>query len=94
MISKQGQSFLDMVIQATGDIDNAFAMSLANGVSMSDRTNIGQTINPIAVTNQRIQSLFSEDQIPATALSNYEQLLSQPNEGIGQMIVGETFIVG
>lgn len=63
----QGQSFLDKVVECTGDIDNAFVMSLLNGFSMTDNRDIGETILAPVPTRKAIVSVFTEKNRPATA---------------------------
>lgn len=94
MIAKQGQCFFDLVIQGTGNIENAFAMALLNGMSMTEDLVIGQKVLPSAVTTKSVVALYGPKNYPAT----YEALpdsgeLSPILGGIGYMIIEETFIV-
>ncbi|MBP4140178.1 hypothetical protein J3495_19110, partial [Flavobacterium sp. P7388] len=70
MKAKQGQSFCDLVIQETGDIGNAFAMALQNGLSITDSLTIGQEIIPAGKENKSISEIWSENNLPATAITN------------------------
>jgi len=92
MEAKQGQSFLDLVLQGTGALENAFAMSLANGKSITDDVVIGEEVTPTAVTDKVMQRLLSQTQ-PATAVANYDAEFNPVSDGIGVMIIEETFIV-
>jgi len=89
---KQGQSFLDMVVQGTGGIENAFEMSLANERSITDDVVIGEELMPTAVTDKVMQRLLRQTQ-PATAVANYDAEFNPVSDGIGVMIIEETFIV-
>lgn len=88
---EQGQSFLDLVIQATGDIDNAFEMALKNGIGITKTLTIGQEIEPIPVTNKRVFQEFNELNKPATAWNEKESPLIL--EGISYWIINQDFIV-
>ena len=89
---KQGQSFLDMVVQGTGSIENAFEMSIANERSITDELAIGEEIAATSITNKIIQKLLSQNE-PATAIANYGFDYNPVADGIGAMIIEETFIV-
>jgi len=91
MKAKQGQSFLDLVIQGTGSIENAFIMALANGVSITQNLNIGDELKPTQITNASVVNGFNENNIPATALIDSEESLLNSSEGIGEMIIEATF---
>ena len=89
----QGQSFLDKVLETTGSVDNAFAMAILNGTSITDDVVIGQELKATAVTLKSVVSIFNEKKRPATAIT-MEQLQEIENNGIGFMQIGTTFIVG
>jgi hypothetical protein len=89
----QGQSFLDKVLENTGSIENAFAMALINGISVTDDVVIGQELKVTAVTSKAIVSIFNENKRPATAIT-MNHLQEIKNKGIGYMRIGSTFIVG
>lgn len=61
-----GQSFFNKVVQATGDIDNAFEMMLQNNMQeVTNRLSTGQSLKSSAVTNWDVV-VFFEDLEPAT----------------------------
>lgn len=91
---KQGQSFFDMVIQGTGDINQAFDMAVLNQLSATDRLSIGDIIEPNKNLKTSIVRLFQKDNIPATELNNDHEILTVPPAGIGFMAVGVTFKIG
>lgn len=93
MKAKQGQSFCDLVIQGTGDIENAFAMAIQNGLSITDSLSIGQKLEPAGKENSSILEIWSDNNLPATAITNENMSIIVPDEGIGAMIIEDTFIV-
>lgn len=93
MRAKQGQSFFDLVIQGTGNIENAFAMSILNGVSITAELNIDQKILPAGEIKTGIIELWEEKNLPATALTNANFADVIADDGIGAMIIDDTFIV-
>jgi hypothetical protein len=68
-IIHQGQSFLDKVVERTGSIENAFAMALINGISVTDDVVIGQELKTSPVTNKMITGLFGDLNRPATKIA-------------------------
>lgn len=87
----QGQSFFDKSNESTGNVEDAFAMALLNGMSVTDDLTIGQELFPVPVSNKAVVSIFSEKR-PATAITT-EQKVFIPELGIGTMTIGTTFIV-
>jgi hypothetical protein len=87
-----GQSFLDKVIEQTGDIENTFEMALLNNASITDELVVGSFIKVSTITNKAVVDFYNEYNRPATALSN-EQSQEIENIGIGNMIIGTNFIV-
>lgn len=88
-----GQSFLDKVIEITGSVENAFSMAILNGVSITDPVVVGTELNASIVTVKGIVVLFEYNR-PATAITNQNHELIVADEGIGAMIIENTFIVG
>ncbi|MFE3849077.1 hypothetical protein ACFX5D_13980 [Flavobacterium sp. LB3P45] len=88
-----GQSFLDKVLECTGDVNNAFEMALLNGLSITEDVVIGVNLKLSEVNKPNTASFFNEFNKPATALTQ-EQLTEIENKGIGHMRIGTTFIVG
>ena len=89
---KQGQSFLDKVLEQTGSIENAFEMALANDSSITDLLVIGDVLKPAGKIKSVIVSLFGENNEPATALTA-SYIAENENFGIGKMAIGSTFII-
>lgn len=88
----QGQSFFDKVIENTGSIDNAFEMTLLNGISITDDVVLGQELKIGGLINKSVVAFFGEMNRPATGVSEYQSELIE-SLGIGSMTIGSTFIV-
>lgn len=93
MKAKQGQSFFDLVLQGTGSIENAFLMSVLNDVSITNKLIIDQTLLPAGILKNEIIELWEESNLPATALTNENFADIIADDGIGAMIIEDTFIV-
>lgn len=91
METKQGQSFLDLVIQGTGDVYNAFEMALKNNRNLTDDLKIGEEIQASQITNNRVVNLFSLSHKPATAFNKND--LPPVLEGISYWAINQDFIV-
>lgn len=63
---KQGQSFLDAVLEGTGDISNAFVMAQANGCSITDAPAIGTGIEVAGNIKANMVALLTGKYAPAT----------------------------
>ena len=91
------QSLLDIAVQYTGTIENAFKIAVANGLSLTDELQPGaQLIIPSDVEmNSDVVSYFSGKGIqPATGLTENDLLIAQTvQRGIGYMQIGKTFKV-
>lgn len=62
----QGQNFLDMVLQLTGSCDNAIAMAVLNGCSITDDFEINQKLTSVEVSNDKVVEMWNEVKKPAT----------------------------
>lgn len=89
----QGQSFLDKVIELTGSIDNAFAMSLENGVSISNNLIVGTDLKFSGKQFTTITNLFDDFNRCATKITDSDLSIIIPDNGIGAMIIENTFII-
>lgn len=67
-IVNRGQSFLDIVLQQTGRIDNVFETALLNGMSITDDLVIGTEVKKAGVVNKTIVSIFNSKNKPASAI--------------------------
>lgn len=90
--AKQGQSFLDKVVQFTGSFENALSAAVLSGKSITDNLTIGEDFKVGNITNSRVVDFFNEKNEPATA-ATIEVLVDFENYGIGLMEIENTFIV-
>ena len=97
VIVLNNQSLIDVAIQHTGTIENAFKIAVANGLSLTDELQPGaQLIIPADVEmNSDVVNYFSAKGIqPATGLIEKDLLIVQTvQRGIGYMQIGKTFKV-
>ena len=66
-----GQSFLNKVVECTGDIDNAFEMALQNNMSVSDLLTTGDTLQTTKTTDWDVVDFFANIK-PATNIVQIE----------------------
>ena len=85
-----GQTFLNKVLEQTGDIENVMEMALLNNVSITDDVSIGTEILSTPVTNNQIVNYFSERK-PAN--KKIQDNVVIPINGIGYMKIESTFKV-
>ncbi|AYO58181.1 hypothetical protein CO230_08640 [Chryseobacterium sp. 6424] len=88
------QSLLDIAIQHTGSVMNAFAISAANGLSVSDVLEAGGVLQlPDNIAkNTDILNYYKAKKIqPATAFTQTEKI--EQHHGIGWMQIEKTFKV-
>lgn len=89
--AKQGQSFLDLVLQQSGSFTDVVSSALLNGRSLTDDININQSVLVNEISDPEQVKIFTGNK-PATALS--KQTDTAEGKGIGWMIIEKTFIVG
>lgn len=87
------QSLLDLAIQHTGTAENAFALALANGLSLTDDLTAGESLQLTAYgiqQNKEVLNYYQSKNIqPATAIT---AAVEQPH-GISYWAIGIDFIV-
>lgn len=71
-----GQSFFDIVIETTGNIDNAVEMALLNKMCITDDVIVGSELLISTITNKAVASFFDENNRPAT------KIISKINETV------------
>lgn len=64
-----GQSFLDKVVELTGNIENAYQMSLLNKVNVNQKMNVGTTVAPTIKKRKAVVALFNDLNSPATEIN-------------------------
>jgi len=87
----QGQNFVDKVLEATGSTENAFEMSILNGVSLTDNVAVGQELQVSKVTKKGIVGVFKKKRPASGTISTPG--VDVENDGIGFMAIGNNFIV-
>lgn len=87
----QGQNFIDKVLETTGSTENAFEMSILNGVSLTDPVVIGQELKPSKVTKKGVVGVFNKKR-PASGVVSISKAEAE-NEGIGYMVIGNNLII-
>lgn len=97
VIVLNNQSLIDVAIQHTGTIENAFKIAVANGLSLTDELEPGaQLIIPadVEINNDVVSYFFAKGIQPATGLTENDLLIAQTvQRGIGYMQIGKTFKV-
>ena len=85
-----GQSLPDVAIQAAGSVEAVFDIALANGMSITDDLQPGDTLVVPAVLSKQIADYYRTNNIrPATALSAQDAMLL--HEGIEFWIIEYDF---
>ena len=88
--AQQGQSFLDLVLQQTGDFKEIIKAAVDNDFSLTDDLQIGSEIFTEKKENEAVGYLAKKK--PATAINNTENYGTK-KLGIGYMQIGSTFKV-
>ena len=91
------QSWFDIAIRYSGSVFNAYDIATENGYSVSDAIAPGQVVvisSNIVLSTKEISFFDRENSIPATAITTAQLEATNPQLGIGAMIIKENFIVG
>ncbi|GGA84745.1 hypothetical protein GCM10008015_26910 [Flavobacterium palustre] len=91
-----GQSLLDIAVQVDGSVETVFEWALANDKSITDRLTPGEILVApgSALREKDIANYFYGIQKKlATGITAQNHELIVPDDGIGAMIIGSTFIV-
>ena len=90
------QSLLDLAIQHTGSVENAFAIAVANGLSLTDELVSGESLSLTAYGIQQNKDILGYYQAkrlqPATAINNQESRIEKL-EGIDYWVISTEFII-
>lgn len=89
------QSWFDVAIYLFGDASKAMDLALLNQASITDDLISGQLIfyDDLEKNKLVINSMSSNQSIPATAINKLKMNESVVFDGIGEMIIESTFIV-
>ncbi|RTY93252.1 hypothetical protein EKM01_03895 [Flavobacterium sp. RSP46] len=90
----QGQNLSDKAVEMTGSIENIFALAIENNVSITESLAIGTTLNYSGKAIKSISALFNDNNRCSTAITAQNHELIVADEGIGAMIIENTFIIG
>lgn len=88
---KQGQSFLDMVLQQAGSFEEVINAAVLNDASLTDNLKIGSIVNNKNIVSKSNVDLYKKQQ-PATEFKTSLEDI-ETGEGIGYWSIEETFIV-
>ncbi len=91
-----GQSLSDIAVQEDGTIETVFDWALANNISVTEILKAGTVlVNPNSEhkDTERASYFKGIQKKIATALTNQNYELVVADEGIGAMIIEQTFIV-
>lgn len=91
-----GQCLCDIAVQEDGNIETVFDWALKNNKSITSKLTAGETlVDPnSALKNKPLSDYFQGMQKKiATATTNQDQELIVTDEGIGAMIIEDTFII-
>lgn len=87
---KQGQSFIDIICQATGSLDNVISEAIVNKKSITDDLMIGEEIFTQKEIDSEVIKILSRKN-PST--NGTVEMLGEYLEGIGNWIINLDFIV-
>lgn len=97
IIVLHNQSLLDLAIQHTGSVENAFDLALANNKSLTDDLQAGETINyePTTINpNKDILSYYTAKKLqPATAINHQISTINDKPEGVDYWAIQMDFVV-
>ncbi|WP_165020141.1 hypothetical protein [Dysgonomonas sp. ZJ279] len=86
----EGQSLFDVAIQECGSVEGAFALAVANNVSISNELPSSESLTKTAITAKRVVDYYNQKELkPATWSTAKEAKLT----GIGYMTIEENFTV-
>lgn len=91
-----GQSLSDIAVQEDGTVETVFEWAVVNGKSITDKLTPGEIlIAPESeLKNKDIAGYFAGVQKKvATGITAQNHELIVPDDGIGAMVIGSTFIV-
>jgi hypothetical protein len=68
-VAYSGQSFLDKIVECTGDIENAWDMTFLNARILTDKLEIGKALKKSEITDYDVVAFFTEKNRPATFIA-------------------------
>lgn len=86
------QSLADIAIQVSGSVESSFDIAVKNNQSVTGMLTAGQELDKSAIIdNKVVDQLTIKKAIPATAS---KKVIDEKLDGIGNMAIGENFIIG
>lgn len=88
------QNLLDIAIQYTGSVFNAFEIAVANGISVSKKIKTGDVLSIPEATNKdkQVQNYFEQNELlPGTTIKDLSTI--EVRRGIGRMKIGSNLKV-
>lgn len=96
VVVRQGQTLFDIAVQESGSVTTVFDWALKNNKSITGELVTGEILEvPESVyTDPVVTDYFkTTENKPATSITAQNHELIVPDDGIGAMIIGSTFIV-
>ena len=88
------QSFLDLAIQHTGSVENAFLLALSNGKSLTDDLTAGEQLSlENAQNNKDILSYYQSKKLQPATGASHTGGSSLQLQGIGYWVISNDFKV-
>ena len=89
---KQGQNFLDLVVQQSGSFEEIINAAVLNDMSLTEPLSIGTFVKNQNIKDVDNVNILNQNNNPATAVrGNVDDIATQ--EGIGYWTIGQTFII-
>ena len=89
---KQGQNFLDLVVQQSGSFEEIINAAVLNDMSLTDNISIGTEVKNQNIKDLDNINILNQNSKPATAFrGNVDEISKQ--EGIRYWTIGKTFII-
>lgn len=89
------QSVFDCLVKHTGSLNKLFEFLLTNNISVTTDLKAGDVLNFPTVDDDTIYNYYAaKNYTPATAITTAQLEATNPQLGIGAMIIKENFIVG
>jgi len=89
-----GQSLIDISLQHCGSVEALLELAQANGLSPTDTLTAGAAFATAAPSSRAVANLYAVNGIiPATAVTQAEELQTIADEGIEFWAIEEDFII-
>ena len=86
------QSLADIAVQVSGSVESSFEIAVKNNQSVTGVLTAGQELDKSTIANNKVvDQLAVQKAIPATAS---KKVIEEKLDGIGNMAIGDNFIIG